>query len=211
MNQRAQSKASTRDAIIEAAAKEFAQHGYAGTSFASVASAMGRPKSAIGYHLFRSKKELASAVISLQQSRWVQIDSGIPQPEGPDHLLIVLFAACRDAMRCPIAAGAIRLIQEFRGAEEDIPATFVWDAYVRRHLRAAIAVPTPTMAPDWDRAADLLLTSTFGVMWARTGSMRPRDVEEQLRELWSALFTAWGLPQVRDVLQGEETLRCIDS
>lgn len=207
MNQRQQAKTRTREQIIEAAAAEFASHGYAGTSFARVAAAMDRPKSAIGYHVFSSKHELAFAVIERQQARWAAIDSRIGQPAGLEHLLVMLTSACSDALRCPVAAGAIRLSHELRGAGEALPRTFVWDDYVRGHLAASSGGAGPVTDPEWARAADLVLTSTFGVMWARTGTRRARDTEGQLRDLWAALFTGLGLPGVHALLEQVEPVR----
>lgn len=207
MNQRQQAKTRTREQIIEAAAAEFASHGYAGTSFARVAAAMDRPKSAIGYHVFSSKHELAFAVIERQQARWAAIDSRISQHAGLEHLLVMLTSACSDAMRCSVAAGAIRLSHELRGAGEALPRTFVWDDYVRGHLSAATGGTGPAADPEWARAADLVLTSTFGVMWARTSSRRTRDTEGQLRDLWAALFTGLGLPGVHGLLEQVEPVR----
>ena len=207
MNQRQQAKTKTREQIIEAAASEFASHGYAGTSFARVAAAMDRPKSAIGYHVFSSKHELAFAVIERQQVRWAAIDSRIRQPAGLEHLLVMLTSACSDAMRCSVAAGAIRLSHELRGAGEVIPRVFTWDDYVRRHLSASSGGVGPDSDPEWARAADLVLTSTFGVMWARTSVRLTRDTEGQLRDLWAALFTGLGLPGVHALLERVEPVR----
>ncbi|MBT1681095.1 TetR/AcrR family transcriptional regulator [Curtobacterium flaccumfaciens pv. flaccumfaciens] len=207
MNQRQQAKTRTREQIIEAAAAAFASHGYAGTSFARVAAAMDRPKSAIGYHVFSSKHELAFAVIERQQARWAAIDSRIEQHAGLEHLLVMLTSACSDAMRCSVAAGAIRLSHELRGAGEALPRTFVWDDYVRGHLLAATGGAGPAADPEWARAADLVLTSTFGVMWARTSARLTRDTEGQLRDLWAALFTGVGLPGVHALLEQVQPVR----
>lgn len=207
MNQRQQAKTRTREQIIEAAAAQFAAHGYAGTSFARVAAAMDRPKSAIGYHVFSSKHEIAFAVIERQQARWVAIDARIGQPAGLEHLLVMLTSACSDAMRCSVAAGAIRLSHELRGVGETLPRTFVWDDYVRGHLAASSGGVGPVTDPEWARAADLVLTSTFGVMWARTSTRLTRDTERQLRDLWAALFTGLGLPGVHALLERVEPVR----
>ena len=60
MNQRQLAMEASRRAIIDAAGQQFAAFGYEATTFSRVAEAMGKPKSAIGYHLFPSKKDLAT-------------------------------------------------------------------------------------------------------------------------------------------------------
>jgi AcrR family transcriptional regulator len=191
MNQRQAAKARTRQQIVEAAAAEFAEHGYDGTSFASVAAAMDRPKSAVGYHLFPSKLDLAVTVVGQQQARWAQMESAVQEPAGLAHLVTMLLSSCLDALRCPVAAGAIRLSQELGDAGQELPTTFSWSTYAQGHFAAARGLPADD--PEVARAADLVLASTFGVLRTRTGA-RPLDVtERQLRDLWAALFTGLGI------------------
>jgi AcrR family transcriptional regulator len=57
-NLRRTQKAATLQAIIAAAAAQFAERGYEATSFGSIAAVLGRPKSAVGYRHFPSEQDL---------------------------------------------------------------------------------------------------------------------------------------------------------
>jgi AcrR family transcriptional regulator len=208
MNQRQAAKARTRQQIVEAAAAEFAEHGYDGTSFASVAAAMNRPKSAVGYHLFPSKLDLALTVVEQQQARWLEMEARVEEPVGLAHLVTMLLSSCVDALRCPVAAGAIRLSQELGGSDQPLPRAFAWSTFVAEHFAAArgLAADDPEVA----RAADLVLASTFGVLRTRTGTRPPEVTEQQLRDLWAALFTGLGVDGAAEVVRRVEPVRVAD-
>jgi AcrR family transcriptional regulator len=199
MNQRQAAKARTRQQIVEAAAAEFAEHGYDGTSFASVAAAMNRPKSAVGYHLFPSKHDLAVAVVEQQQARWSEMEARITEPAGLAHLVTMLLSACSDALRCPVAAGAIRLTQELSEAGQPLPQVFSWRSCTLTHFAAARGLSAED--PEVARATDLVMSSTFGVLRTRTKTRTPESTEQQLRDLWAALFTGLGVPGAAEVVR----------
>jgi AcrR family transcriptional regulator len=200
MNQRQAAKARTRQQIVEAAAAEFAEHGYDGTSFASVAAAMNRPKSAVGYHLFPSKLDLAAAVVEQQQARWLEMEARTTEPAGLANLVTMLLSACLDALRCPVAAGAIRLSQELGEAGQPLPRAFSWRSYTLEHF--AVARGLSADDPEAARAADLVVSSTFGVLRTRAHSRTVEATEQQLRDLWAALFTGLGIADAGEVVRG---------
>jgi len=198
LNQREATKEQSRQKIVEAAAAQFAANGYEGTSFASIAAAMNRPKSAIGYHLFPSKMDLAVSVIEQQQARWVQMEACVREPAGLGHLITMLLSSCVDALDCPVAAGAIRLSHEFWQTGRPLPRTFKWGPYAKRQF--AVARSLPIYDSEVARAADLLLASTFGVMWAQTSVRLPRETERQLRDLWVALCLGIGVSDAQEIV-----------
>lgn len=208
MNQRQAAKARTRQQIVEAAAAEFAEHGYEGTSFASVAAAMDRPKSAVGYHLFPSKLDLAATVVAQQQARWVQMAAEVDEPDGLAHLVTMLLSSCLDALRCPVAAGAIRLSQELGESGQSLPRAFAWSVYAQEQFAAARGLPPDD--PEVLRAADLVLASTFGVLRTRTGARPPEATEQQLRDLWAALFTGLGIAGAAEVVRRVQPVSVAD-
>ncbi|MCE0459764.1 Lsr2 family DNA-binding protein [Curtobacterium flaccumfaciens] len=183
----------TSQAIIEAAGKEFSIHGFEGTSFSRIAEAMGRPKSAIGYHLFPSKHSLATAVIERQQQRWIELNNQLSTPPGLDRLVTLLLTTTLDARSCSIAAGAVRLLHEFGRMDIDTPRGFDWTEVVLRELNAEAQHRDPAeseLCPP--TSARLLLNATFGLL---DGSRQLTDSEflAQLRGLWGPLLSAFGI------------------
>lgn len=199
MNRRQQGMAESRKAIIEAAATQFARHGYEGTSFGRVAEAMGRPKSAIGYHQFASKIALATAVIESQQTRWQAIESSLEQPHGLERLAALLLATSLDARSCPVAAGATRLLHELRREDLDLPEGFDWYRVLTAELEAAARERDITTLPPF--AAQVLLGATFGVYETSTEGVDDIDLAARLTSLWVPLFQSFGFTDAPDAVE----------
>ncbi|MFJ4221927.1 TetR family transcriptional regulator [Curtobacterium luteum] len=196
MNRRQEGMAASRAAIVEAAGEQFARFGYEATSFARVAEAMGRPKSAVGYHLFPSKLALATAVIAEQQERWaatVAAAAGAQAP-GVDLLVTVMLDTALETRARPAAGGAVRLLRELLHTEVDVPRGFVWADFVRGQLDAA---RPPGAPPLPDRAEDLFLEATFGLVTS-TAPVHAQDLAERLRALWVPLLTSFGVPDAAE-------------
>ena len=187
----------TRQEIIEAAGLQFGKDGYEGSSFGRIAEAMGRPKSAIGYHLFPSKLELANAVIMHQQLRWKTIYDSLSMEDGLDRLIVFLLTCAFDSRECPVARGATRLLREFAQNGTPRPRDFVWSRVVLGQLRLAAE------AGELDRDAlsagsvSLVLNATFGLIG---GSRTEADdeLERRLKSLWAPLLTSFGLAHATD-------------
>lgn len=148
---------------------------------------MNKPKSAIGYHLFHSKHELAAAVVEAQDARWVELGASIEEPAGLEHLITMLLSSCIDAARHPITPGAVRLIHESMHSERLTQRAYSWRAFTRLQLSSARGA----VAEEKEIAytADLVLSATFGVMWA--GGYTPHhapDTVPWLRQLWTAIL-----------------------
>lgn len=201
MNERDTAIPVTRQAIVEAAGEQFGKDGYEGSSFSRIAEAMGRPKSAIGYHLFPSKLALATAVIEHQQHRWNRIDDAIPFPAGIDHLVALLLTAGLDARACPVAHGAIRLLREFAQSGAARPRGFDWGQMVLRHLRAAADAGEIDAGRVSAASASMALNATFGLVDG-TRTVPDDQLETQLKALWAPLLTSFGLRDATERIAG---------
>src|SRR5262245_23203157 len=62
----------TRRSLLEAAARLFAEHGYAGTSINDITALSGRTSGAVYFH-YNSKEDLALAVARAQFADWPQL------------------------------------------------------------------------------------------------------------------------------------------
>ncbi|AJW78109.1 helix-turn-helix domain-containing protein [Clavibacter michiganensis] len=205
MNQRQAAVSRARREIVEAAGAQFAAHGYEGTSFSRVAEAMGKPKSAIGYHLFASKERLAGAVVEDQEDRWLRIEAALDQPGALLELVVFLLTAARTVEVCPVAAGAIRLLQDMPRLGLAVERRFdVW-RFTRGHLEAELAA-RGIHAADLDATVDVLLSATFGVLSYRSPSAPAGDQVERLRSLWIPLLTHLGLPDADAVVRAAHAL-----
>jgi len=186
--------AASREAIVEAAGAQFARFGYEATSFSRVAEAMGRPRSAVGYHLFPSKLSLASAVITTEQAHWADLASASTDPAGVERLTRVLLTTALETRTRPGTAGAVRLLRELLHTDVAVPRGFVWADFVRAQLQAA---PRSTALPLPEHAEDLVLEATFGL----TTAARPSSDDELVRRLhalWVPLLVSFGIDDAAD-------------
>jgi AcrR family transcriptional regulator len=205
MNQRQAAVSRARREIVEAAGAQFAAHGYEGTSFSRVAEAMGKPKSAIGYHLFASKERLAGAVVDDQEDRWLRIEAALDEPGPLPELIVFLLTAARTVEVCPVAAGAIRLLQDMPRLGLAVERRFdVW-RFTRERLEAALA-DRGVRSDDVDQVVDVLLSATFGVLSYRSPRLVEWDALERLRSLWIPLLTDLGLADADAVVRAARPL-----
>jgi len=205
MNQRQAAVSRARREIVEAAGAQFAAHGYEGTSFSRVAEAMGKPKSAIGYHLFASKERLAGAVVEDQEDRWLRIEAALDEAGPLAELIVFLLTAARTVEVCPVAAGAVRLLQDMPRLGLAVERRFdVW-RFARSRLEAELAV-RDLRAADLDADVDVLLSATFGVLSYRSPRLREGDVLERLRSLWIPLLTDLGLADADVVVRAAQPI-----
>ncbi|WP_084606220.1 helix-turn-helix domain-containing protein [Agreia bicolorata] len=200
MNRRVQAMEASKAAIVEAAGRQFGTYGYEATTFSRVAEAMGKPKSAIGYHLFPSKLALATAVIEQQQLRWTSLYERLPHPPGLERLTAFLLTTSLDARSCPLAGGATRLLHELLDAGIDVPRDFDWATTVRQQLEIAVrdSGGNPDELPE--RTVGLLLSATFGLVGGST-TVNADELEIRLKSLWAPLFESWGIADASSRVQ----------
>ncbi|SMQ67406.1 helix-turn-helix domain-containing protein [Agreia sp. VKM Ac-1783] len=207
MNRRVQAMEASKAAIIEAAGRQFGTFGYEATTFSRVAEAMGKPKSAIGYHLFPSKLALATAVIEQQQHRWKSLYERLPQQPGLERLTAFLLTTSLDARSCPIAGGATRLLHELLEAKIEVPREFDWAAVVRQQLELAVSDSGGNPEDLPDRTVALLLSATFG-LWGGSMTVSADEFEIRLKSLWAPLFESWG---ISDAAERVERVSALDT
>ncbi|WP_066516916.1 TetR/AcrR family transcriptional regulator [Curtobacterium ammoniigenes] len=192
-NKRELQKAANRAAIIEAAGAEFARSGYAGTSIADIAAAMGRPKSAIGQHQFASKEAIAVAVIATQWERWIAMRNDLEarMPAGIERLLEFLLAAAADARANSVALGAVRLLAERNETELTLDEPpFHWIALTASEVQASIEAGTLKTDRSSIDIARTILSAGYGVFDAVNRGLRTAqaDIDAALRQVWSDLL-----------------------
>ncbi|MBT1606798.1 MULTISPECIES: TetR/AcrR family transcriptional regulator [Curtobacterium] len=199
MNQRQLAMEASRRAIIDAAGQQFAAFGYEATTFSRVAEAMGKPKSAIGYHLFPSKKDLATAVIELQQQRWRELFDALPAQPGIERLTVFLLTTGMDVRRGSVAGGAVRLLHELGKAGVPVPRGFDWFEMTRGELVSAGVAAADVDAAAVQPSVLLLLNTTLGMVDGST-QLTDDELVAQLKALWAPLFTSFGIAGASEVI-----------
>lgn len=84
----ARPRGQTRQRILDAALRHFAEHGYAGTSIRDLADELGLTKAAVHYH-FTAKDKIVLALLEPMVERFAAVvDSHARSPQGPRALLL---------------------------------------------------------------------------------------------------------------------------
>lgn len=188
---------------MNAAAKVFASRGYLGTTISGIAAEMGAPKSAVGYHHFETKEEIALAIVEQQRARWLGVVDEITRGPGTglEQLLSILLSAAVDARNNPTAAAAARLLVEHRATGLPIPESplrwrSVGKTLVQRSLDEGDLVTTKTA----EEIVSLLFTTGFGLFTAENNGFEESDTEAHLRELWLDLLVTLNVAEPASVV-----------
>ncbi len=174
---------SRREQVLEAAAKHFAERGFAGTSMRDIAKAVGMLPGSLYYH-FPSKSALLLAVYGEGVKRIAQaVDQAVVEEV---QAWARLEAACRAHLETvldesPYARVVIRVLPQ-DAADVAEAMTALRDSYERR-LRELIA--DLDLATDCDQGAfrHLLLGGlNWAQVWYRPGGTPPGDIAAQFLE-----------------------------
>jgi len=180
-----------QDAILGAAAQEFAEHGFGQSSFNRIIKAAGISKGAM-YYYFADKDDLFRTVLSEATNRWLR-EVGLPfEADGPaaywDALESLYARSLRFMLRDPMNAALCLSISGARARLEGHPALLeqqelmvAWTEQLIGQGRALGAIATGV--PD-----DLMVQTAIAVMdagdrWlaSRWGELSEDDVEPTAR------------------------------
>ena len=195
MPTRQQQKAETRSAILHAAATEFATQGFAAATFSSIAARMGRPKSALSYYQFRSKDEMACAIVEEQFAVWERFHAAAlaQAPAGLPRLLSLLLTTALDTRSGPYGGATVRLLLERTRRGIDLPEPpFDWTAFIRGEVEEAVASGQLPPSSSVQEVADMITSTSFGVYEADNQGLRPVDLRVELPQMWRKLLTGLG-------------------
>ncbi|MFB7751932.1 TetR family transcriptional regulator, partial [Streptomyces sp. NPDC056121] len=114
----------TRRRLIEAAAAEFAAHGYAGTSLLGIVKSAGVTMGALTFH-FSSKSALADAVQEAGAAATRAVLHGDEADPGLPGVLVDTLALAEALETTPSIRAAARFTREGRDAESNWYAAWV--------------------------------------------------------------------------------------
>lgn len=199
----------TRNAIVEAAAAEFIEHGFAGASIADIAQRAGATKGAMYFH-FRSKELLAQAVIERQRELNDELQDKFASSDlSALAILVSMVRALGDLMRDDIVAlAAMRLaveVPEGEGEDDRGPTYDAWAAPTASVISHAIAQGDVRESIDPDVLSRFLVAAFTGIQTASFASTRLEDLMTRLHEMWTVLLPGIVAPGrehvIPDILQ----------
>ncbi|KIF66953.1 branched-chain amino acid aminotransferase [Streptomyces sp. AcH 505] len=197
MHPQQQRAVKTRTALVRAAAEEFDQHGYAGTSTTKIVGRAGCTMGALYFH-FASKDELARAVMAEQAADL----PAVPGPLGLQHLIDRTFVLARELQRNVLFRAGVRLSieQGAFGLEDDAPY-LLWIEAFKDELIAAQALGQLREGVVPAQFARILVGAYSGVQLLSRISARHQDLVERITDLWTYLLPAVAEPPVSSALR----------
>ncbi|MBB2912341.1 AcrR family transcriptional regulator [Streptosporangium becharense] len=171
----------TRSRILAAARQLFAERGYAGTSLADIASAVGLTKTAVAYH-FHPKDRLATELIAPAAEDVVALLEG-EHDDGRAFVEALVTFVVRNRM-------IIRLIMEDIDAADEAPPGSVGETIraIRDEIYRRVAGPDPDPVRRV-RACALLGSLHFSVL--KTIDLPQEVVRETLLATALTLHDSW--------------------
>lgn len=180
----------TREAIVAGAAAVFEKHGYGSASLTQVSDAASVTKGALYFH-FRSKEELAKAVIEEQHRIVVAESEGILAQQRPALPTMILM--CRafglNLVHEPVVRAGIRLTLEatafghpVREPYEDWIATMEQLSERGKEERQIRSSVTPAALARYVVASFTGVQMVSGVLTGRA------DVMQRIEEMWAILL-----------------------
>ncbi|WP_309141804.1 ScbR family autoregulator-binding transcription factor [Streptomyces griseicoloratus] len=182
--------ARTRRLLLQAAATEFAENGYEGTSFARICALAGISMGALTFH-FPTKGRLAQAVQEQGcNAAGAAVTQVLPQHESAlQGVVEATLCLARLLEKDPLVRAAARLARELPGSADSWLRA--WRPTVCRLLHRA--ADAGELRPDADRevVAQLvahLVAGTEWYVWARSawpgGAGAAGTADEQLARIW---------------------------
>ncbi|WP_431245511.1 ScbR family autoregulator-binding transcription factor [Leifsonia xyli] len=180
----------TRDTIVGGAAAVFGRRGYGLASIADIAEAAGVTKGALYFH-FRSKDELARAVIAEQHRRTMAAAAEVVEENRPALETMVLLSAvlARQLLTDPVVQAGIRLTNDVAYLDEPVLEPY------QDWLRASEdlfrrAAEQGDLRPEVDPAmlAAVVVAAYTGVQLVSETFTGRKDLVQRVRELWIVLL-----------------------
>lgn len=180
----------SRAAILEAAADEFDQHGYAGARLERIVERTGLTKGAVYFH-FRSKLDLAKALLEEKYGNWpalvAEVDaSGLRGVEAAAELTRRVGAVFASDVR---VRAAMTLSQTVLPPGPEADPYDHWVGVVERYLAQEGGVTGPLSPHD---AALVAVQCFFGAYMMAAERGRLDELPDDIDRLWTTIAAAAG-------------------
>lgn len=186
----------TRDAIIDAAAAEFAEHGYQGASLSAILERSGVTKGALYFH-FTSKESIALAIIDgMEVACRDLVARAAARPEDPLRRAATLARDVQDLLSGPpaVRAGQRLCSDGLAGAaREGWPWAYWQDVFADLFAQAR---DQGLVDQDADPVAlgRFVVDFSGGAFAASLGVSGLADLAERIRHHWELMFAAVATP-----------------
>lgn len=177
----------TRQALLQAAAEEFAANGYNATRLQDVCTRIGMTKGAVTFH-YPTKAQLARAVGEAWTETWAaevaqSTDRGLDLRELESFMVRMTERAQHD----PLWRATTRLASERERTPDDIPhPSREWLTLIRAALHASKETGELRRDLDVDAAAWQLTAHVIGIHSLTVDLPRGQNAAHQVRQLWDA-------------------------
>ncbi|MYS86235.1 ScbR family autoregulator-binding transcription factor [Embleya scabrispora] len=182
----------TRQSLLETAARLFHERGFAGTSISDIGNASGLTSGAIYFH-FSNKDALARAVVEAHFATWPELIERQSPADAPalEGLVRLSFAVARAYRDDPVVRGGARLWGERYAIDAILPTPFVgWIATARALLDRAREKGELAKRVDPAAAARSIIHAFFGMHTVSDALSGRADIEDDLTDLWHLLLPA---------------------
>jgi AcrR family transcriptional regulator len=194
--------AETRERILSAAAVEFAEHGYAGTSIGAIAERSGTGKGLIQYH-FRAKSDLAGTLVraAFAEAPFANVLGETPL-RGIDAIIGSIrgvAGAFRNDVRI---RAAVRLNREHDQIGIPLPLPYVgWIARIAGMVDEAAELGEVSPGLDSQCEAYHLVANFYGVQEVSSRLSGRDDLMERIEEMMLRSLGALGVPDLANRLR----------
>lgn len=180
----------TRELLVEAAAKVFDENGFAGASVNKILSYAGVTAGGMYFH-FKSKEELARAVILEQASRLTLPD----EPRGLQQMIDLSMYLTQQLDRDVLFRAGVRLaVEQGESGIRDYTVYDWWSSIFVGELRAARA--NGELRPEVDELAfaRMFVASYTGNQVMSDIATSRRDLAERVVSMWHFLLPGIAAP-----------------
>lgn len=182
----------TRDSLLVAAALIFERVGYSGATLEEIVLRADATKGALYFH-FRSKADLAHAVLATHYDQWEAIikDAAAGDLDAYHTLGHVVSALARANQNDPVARAAVRLADERDQLETDAPTPPVdWVDYVAKLIRRGQRDGSIRRDVNSAASARVIVASFYGVDRMSARQTGRDDLLKRIDEWWTMLAPA---------------------
>ncbi|MCD2115067.1 TetR/AcrR family transcriptional regulator [Rhodococcus rhodochrous] len=192
----------TRHQLVAAAAAAFDQRGFEGASLGDIIEAgTGLSKGALYFH-FKSKDELADAVVQRQHEISLAAVEAIAATHASalEQIVMLCHEMGRQIVQDPIVRAGIRLTLEFSGGEgpPDPAGPYRdWIEACRQLAETAIAEGDLPGTVDAPELARFVISAFTGVQMVSNVLDRRVDLEQRIDQMWRFLLPGIMVPARR--------------